>query len=114
LAGLVAAAVTFVATPLAIRIAVATDFLDRPTGYKAHAASTPYLGGAAVIVGFVVAAFAFGGGNGDLLPIVAGAVALWALGTIDDHIGLLVPPRVLGEMAACSTTSMAPRRASVR
>ena len=47
-----------VATPVAIRAAVRIGFYDRPVGYKGHAAPTPYLGGAAVVAGFLVGALA--------------------------------------------------------
>ena len=55
------------ATPVAIRIARATGFLDRPREYRRHAAPTPFLGGAAVLVAFLVAALIVGGAAGSLL-----------------------------------------------
>ena len=47
----IAALVTFVATPLMIRVAVRTAFFDVPLGYKEHARPTPYLGGVAIMCG---------------------------------------------------------------
>jgi len=85
--------VAVAATPLAIRIATRTGFLDRPVGYKAHAAATPYLGGAAVLAGFLAGALIYGAfGESDLTPIFVGAAILWLVGTIDDR--LLLGPRV--------------------
>lgn len=95
-------AVAFASTPLAIRIAEATDFYDRPAGYKAHRVPTPYLGGAAVLAGVVVAAVVSGAAGERLLPIVIGAAALWAVGTLDDRIGLMPLPRVLAELSAAA------------
>jgi hypothetical protein len=43
------------------RVAPRTDFYDRPRDYHKHGAPTPFLGGAAVLVGFLVAAVAVGG-----------------------------------------------------
>ena len=64
------------------------NFHDRPAGYKGHAAPTPYLGGAAVLIGFLLAALTLGAELDRLGPIVGGAAALWALGTIDDRRAL--------------------------
>ena len=49
----IAAVVTFLVTPLAIRVAVATKFYDLPAGYKGHRKPTPYLGGTAIIAGIL-------------------------------------------------------------
>jgi UDP-GlcNAc:undecaprenyl-phosphate/decaprenyl-phosphate GlcNAc-1-phosphate transferase len=77
--------VVLLATPIAIRIAVRTGFHDHPVGYKAHAAPTPYLGGAAVLAGFLAAATAFGDGLDRFAPILACALVLWVVGTVDDR-----------------------------
>jgi UDP-GlcNAc:undecaprenyl-phosphate GlcNAc-1-phosphate transferase len=95
-------AVAVASTPLAIRIAVATDFYDRPAGYKAHRVATPYLGGAAVLAGLVVAAVVSGAAGSRLIPIVIGAAVLWAIGTLDDRFGLMPLPRVLAELAVAA------------
>jgi UDP-GlcNAc:undecaprenyl-phosphate GlcNAc-1-phosphate transferase len=52
---LLAAGVVYAATPYAIRLAGRLQFYDAPVGYKGHAHPTPYLGGAAVMGGFVIA-----------------------------------------------------------
>ena len=72
-------------TPVAIRVAVRTGFEDRPTGYKAHARPTPYLGGAAVIGALLVAVLALAEEASRLTPLLAGALVLWVVGTIDDR-----------------------------
>ncbi len=81
----VAAALTALATPIARRIAIRTDFLDHPVRYKKHAAATPYLGGAAVMVAFTIAAGALGDALSDFTLIMALALALAVMGTIDDR-----------------------------
>jgi UDP-GlcNAc:undecaprenyl-phosphate GlcNAc-1-phosphate transferase len=93
-----AALIAFVATPVAIRIARATSFFDLPVGYKGHRSPTPYLGGAAVIAGVLVAAFAFGGDLGGLGLIIGLAVGMWVLGTIDDRVNLPLLSRVVIEV----------------
>jgi UDP-GlcNAc:undecaprenyl-phosphate GlcNAc-1-phosphate transferase len=86
-------------TPVAIRLAVRTDFYDRPVGYKGHARPTPYLGGVAVMAAFcAAAAVAFAGGGDVAWLIVAGAIVLSALGTVDDRVGLGLLPRLAVEV----------------
>ncbi len=88
LAFAVAAAITWVLTPLVARLALATGFVDLPIGYKGHRAPTPYLGGAAILAGFAVAALAFGDGAGSYGVLVLCAAGLWLLGTLDDRLNL--------------------------
>jgi UDP-GlcNAc:undecaprenyl-phosphate GlcNAc-1-phosphate transferase len=80
-----ALAIVHVSTPLAIRVAERFQFYDRPAGYKGHAAPTPYLGGAAVVAGFLIAVVLLGGDWDKSLPLLGGVVALWVVGTIDDR-----------------------------
>lgn len=75
-------------TPLAVRVARATGFYDRPVGYKGHGSPTPYLGGSAVIASFLLAAALFGGDSSAFASIAIGAAALLAVGTVDDRYGL--------------------------
>jgi UDP-GlcNAc:undecaprenyl-phosphate GlcNAc-1-phosphate transferase len=83
-----AAALTWLVTPLAIVVARATGFLDRPVGYKGHGRPTPYLGGSAVMIGALAAALIFGGATGRSSVLVACAAGLWVVGTIDDRRNL--------------------------
>jgi UDP-GlcNAc:undecaprenyl-phosphate/decaprenyl-phosphate GlcNAc-1-phosphate transferase len=93
--------VVLAATPVAIRVARRTGFLDHPVGYKRHARPTPYLGGAAVFAGFLAGAAAYGAIlDSSYWPIFAGAGLLWMAGTIDDRIALGPRIRVLAEVAA--------------
>lgn len=92
--------VVLAATPVAIRVARRTGFLDRPRDYKVHAAATPYLGGAAVLVGFSAGAWIQGAAADlQLAPLFAGAGFLWLVGTIDDRVALGPRIRVLAEVA---------------
>jgi UDP-GlcNAc:undecaprenyl-phosphate/decaprenyl-phosphate GlcNAc-1-phosphate transferase len=96
----VAIAVVYAATPLAIRVADRFQFYDHPIGYKGHARPTPYLGGAAVMVGFLLALLAFStDDHGRTLPLLGGMLVLWAVGTLDDRRNLTVGVRVLVEVA---------------
>jgi UDP-GlcNAc:undecaprenyl-phosphate GlcNAc-1-phosphate transferase len=88
------------AVPVAAAVARRTGFLDQPRGYKQHDRPTPYLGGSAVLLAFVVCALAFGDGTGRFLPVLVGAGALWAVGTIDDRVNLSPWLRVGATVAA--------------
>ena len=90
-----ALAVTVCVTPLAIRLAVRLDLLDRPAGYKQHAKATPYLGGLAVVAGLAVSAAVFANAFPSLGVLLFCALALLALGTLDDRVGLGPGIRVL-------------------
>jgi UDP-GlcNAc:undecaprenyl-phosphate/decaprenyl-phosphate GlcNAc-1-phosphate transferase len=94
-----AAALTFVATPYAISLARRTGFFDKPVGYKGHATPTPYLGGLAVMSGFIACALAFAGDLSRTAPLVGGAALLFAVGTIDDRRTVSPGVRVLLELA---------------
>jgi UDP-GlcNAc:undecaprenyl-phosphate GlcNAc-1-phosphate transferase len=100
LAFLFAAAAALLLTPAAIFAARRTGFLDRPVGYKGHLRPTPYLGGAAVVAAFLLSAGLFGRAAASFWPIVACALALWALGTVDDRFGIEPLPRIAVEVAA--------------
>jgi UDP-GlcNAc:undecaprenyl-phosphate GlcNAc-1-phosphate transferase len=99
LAVALAGGATALLTPLARRLALRSDFVDRPEGYKRHAADTPYLGGLAVLAGFLVAALAVGGAAGRYWPLAVGAVVLWGLGTLDDRRTVRPSYRVAVEAA---------------
>ena len=97
-----ALAAAALATPAAIALARRTSFYDHPRDYKKHAAATPYLGGVAVFFGVLVALAALRGRLGDFDTIVAVAIALLAVGTLDDRIGLNIGVRVVAEVGAAA------------
>lgn len=93
----IAAVATFVATPIAILIAVRTKFYDLPAGYKGHKKPTPYLGGTAIIIGILAAVLLVRGAGSTHWTIIVGAVAIWAMGTLDDRVSLPISLRTLVE-----------------
>src|SRR4051794_41320401 len=100
---LVALALVYSATPLAIRVADRLQFYDKPAGYKGHARPTPYLGGSAVMVGFLLALFVVSVADWDrTLPLVGGMAVLWALRPLDDppNLSPRPPGAVEGVLAA--------------
>jgi UDP-GlcNAc:undecaprenyl-phosphate/decaprenyl-phosphate GlcNAc-1-phosphate transferase len=99
LAFAVAAGLVQLCVPLAIRLAVATGFLDHPVGYKKHFRPTPYLGGLALMAAVLPVALVLGGGY-DVLVIAACAAGLCCVGIVDDRAHLGPGVRVLAEVTA--------------
>lgn len=99
--------VTALAAEPVRRLAVRTDFYDRPVGYKQHLRPTPYLGGVALMGGFLVAAIAFGSGLSRFAAVTLCALALFAVGTLDDRVGLGIAPRLMAQLAAGLTLWLA-------
>jgi UDP-GlcNAc:undecaprenyl-phosphate/decaprenyl-phosphate GlcNAc-1-phosphate transferase len=94
-----ACALAYAATPYAISLADRLKFYDKPVGYKGHAHPTPYLGGAAVMVGFVIAVLVAAGDWQKTAPLVGGVALLWVVGTIDDRRTVRPAWRILVELA---------------
>ena len=103
----VAALVTLVCTPVALRVAKRWNCFDTPASGKSHRAPVPYLGGAAMVISFVLVAVVAGlvetsdrQGVPDLAVFLAMAVGLAVLGLVDDLRGLSPWPRLALEIAA--------------
>jgi UDP-GlcNAc:undecaprenyl-phosphate/decaprenyl-phosphate GlcNAc-1-phosphate transferase len=102
-----AALLATVLVPIAIRLAVSFDFFDRPVGYKAHAAATPYLGGSAVVAAFLATAALFQTDRALLSPLAGGAALLCAVGTVDDRHGLGPGIRIVAAAGVAAALWMA-------
>jgi UDP-GlcNAc:undecaprenyl-phosphate/decaprenyl-phosphate GlcNAc-1-phosphate transferase len=88
LGALIACVVTYAVTPLAIRVARRTGFMDKPAGYKGHGNPTPYLGGSAIMVGLLVAGLCYEGAAARVGVLGACAFMLWIVGTADDRLNI--------------------------
>lgn len=97
---LLALIVTTLAVPVAILVARRWGLLDHPKGWKCHQQATPYLGGAAVLCGFSVAALTFAGGFHGLAWLLLCSTGLCVLGTVDDRWDLTATARLLATAAA--------------
>ena len=92
---LISFVVTFILIPIARRTAISFGVYDKPNEIKAHKAPTPYLGGVAILLGFVLSLsfviFFSHLAQADvqkLLVILLGGVAFSFLGLIDDIISI--------------------------
>jgi UDP-GlcNAc:undecaprenyl-phosphate/decaprenyl-phosphate GlcNAc-1-phosphate transferase len=104
-AGIVAAIATYLLTPLAIQLAGRLSFFDLPAGYKGHRQPTPYLGGAAIVVGLLIG-IAAGGLHHHYVLVVVCVVAVWLMGTIDDKANLPILLRIAVEVAVGLTLAL--------
>ena len=91
--------VVYSVTPVAIRVAARYHLYDRPAGHKGHTKPTPYLGGAAVMAGFLLTALLLTADWHRTAPLVAGVLVMWAVGTIDDKRTVTPQLRVATEVA---------------
>lgn len=91
----IAALLAWLGTPIAIRVACRTCFFDHPVGYKGHTKPTPYLGGAAVMSAFLLSTVILGAAGREFAVILGCAIAVWALGTLDDRVTVRPRWRIL-------------------
>lgn len=101
----VAVVVTFLVTPLCRRLAVRLGVVAPPTDRAVHTTAMPYLGGVAMLVGFLVAmGVAWASGSfwamfsAPSLPlgVALGAVILCGVGTLDDIRDVSAPAKTAG------------------
>jgi UDP-GlcNAc:undecaprenyl-phosphate GlcNAc-1-phosphate transferase len=101
-----ATALSWWLTPLALRYARRRDIMDVPGSHKSHATAMPYLGGLAIAAAFAVAVMVAAAvhqppsGLGELATVLAMALALAAIGLVDDLRGLGVLVRLGAQVAA--------------
>src|SRR6185437_13253508 len=95
--------VTVLAVPVAISVARRWGLLDHPQGWKCHAQPTPYLGGAALLCGFSIAAVLFAEGD-SLRWLLVCCAGLCVLGTLDDRWGLPAGVRIAATVSVAVVT----------
>src|SRR4051812_2458723 len=108
----VAAAMTFVLTPIARRVAIRWQALAMPRDRDVHAVATPRMGGVALFVGFALALYvgsrlpsldrSFANSGPDMKYVVAAAALICALGIIDDRYELDSLTKLAGQVLACA------------
>ncbi|RME43885.1 MAG: undecaprenyl/decaprenyl-phosphate alpha-N-acetylglucosaminyl 1-phosphate transferase, partial [Chloroflexi bacterium] len=88
------------ATPVARRLAVRTNMVDRPSLRKFHASPTPLLGGAAIYAAFILALILFGDYFyvSQVIGILVGATLISFWGLWDDRVALKPWVKLLGQL----------------
>lgn len=110
---LFSALVSYLATPVVARVALAVGAIDQPGGRRVHARPVPRLGGLAVLAGLLAGPVVWGLGQGWDAVVGLGAhdglqafllpmLAVFLVGVTDDIRGLGAAPRVVAEAAAAS------------
>jgi UDP-GlcNAc:undecaprenyl-phosphate GlcNAc-1-phosphate transferase len=104
---LVAMAISLAATPVFARIAEALGIVDQPVGRKVHKRPTPYLGGLAMLAGWLVAvvlgSLAFlteSHQKGPIIGIVVGATIATGIGLLDDLTDVRPIVKLCGQLMA--------------
>jgi UDP-GlcNAc:undecaprenyl-phosphate GlcNAc-1-phosphate transferase len=100
----IAIGVTFATTPLLRHLALRFGLVAMPSDRAVHAEPIPYLGGTAMLLGFLASmGVAWGSGafpamfeTSTALGVVLGAVVLCAVGTLDDVREVSAPAKTAG------------------
>jgi UDP-GlcNAc:undecaprenyl-phosphate GlcNAc-1-phosphate transferase len=100
LAFIFAGSVAWMLVPAAEAIARRIGAIDEPKERGLHDVPTPRLGGLAILVAVVGAMLLFLPWDYQTRSILAGAVAITALGVVDDVRGLPALPKLLGQIGA--------------
>lgn len=97
---LVAAALTWVATPFAAGLARHVGALDEPRERSLHDRVTPRLGGLAIFLGVAASALIWLPLDSETRSILLGAVAITGVGLVDDVFDLPAWLKFLGQTGA--------------
>ena len=91
-------------TPLGVRLAWVSGYLDHPEARKLHTSATALLGGTVVFVSALLAWLISLGGSStpprDVLCVLGGAAVILVVGLLDDRFGLGVHVKLIGQLSA--------------
>jgi len=91
-------------TPLGVRLAWVSGYLDHPEARKLHTSATALLGGTVVFFSALVAWLISLGGTSaparDVLCVLGGAAVILVVGLWDDRFGLSVHVKMVGQLSA--------------
>ncbi len=99
---LLAAAIAWLLVPYAERLAVRVGAIDLPKPRGLHDKPMPRLSGLAILVAVEAAGWIWLPADGESRSILLGAVAIAAVGVIDDVRGLSAFPKLVGQIAAAA------------
>jgi len=104
LAGLVAFGTTAALTPLAGAFARGVGAIDKPRGRGLAAGGVPLLGGLAMLVGVVVAAFlSLAPFSSEISAVIEAAIVITIVGALDDRFDLLPGVKLVGHKVRVAT-----------
>ena len=99
---LLAAAIAWLLVPYAERLAFRVGAIDLPKPRGLHSKPMPRLSGLAILVAVEAAGWIWLPGEGESRSILLGAMAIAAVGVVDDVRGLSAFPKLVGQIAAAS------------
>ncbi len=98
--------VTFYTVPLMIRVARRLNVLDMPDGaVKKHKVPTPYLGGLAIFIGFIIGLALVFPQQNNIFSLLVGSTLLLVVGLVDD-LRALEPYQKFGAQAIAAFVFM--------
>jgi len=107
LAFIAAAAIAWLLVPYAERLAFRVGAIDLPKPRGLHTRPMPRLSGLAILVAVEATGWIWLPGDGESRAILLGAVAIAAVGVVDDVRGLPALPKFLGQIAAATIPVLA-------
>jgi UDP-GlcNAc:undecaprenyl-phosphate GlcNAc-1-phosphate transferase len=99
---LLAAAIAWLLVPYAERLAFRVGAIDLPKPRGLHSKPMPRLSGLAILVAVEAAGWIWLPGDGESRSILLGAMAIAAVGVVDDVRGLSAFPKLVGQIAAAA------------
>ncbi|MBS1880288.1 MAG: undecaprenyl/decaprenyl-phosphate alpha-N-acetylglucosaminyl 1-phosphate transferase [Actinobacteria bacterium] len=102
LAFIAAAAIAWLLVPLTERLAFRVGAIDFPKERGLHDRPMPRLSGLAILVAVEAAGWIWMPEDGESRSILIGAIAIAAVGVVDDVKGLSALPKLVGQIAAAS------------
>src|SRR6478735_3626011 len=102
LAFLLAAAIAWLLVPYAEKLAFRVGAIDQPKERGLHDKPMPRLSGLAILVAVEIAGWIWLPGEGESRSILLGAVAIAAVGVLDDIWELPAPLKLAGQIAAAT------------
>jgi len=99
---LLAAAIAWLLVPYAERLAFRVGAIDLPKPRGLHTKPMPRLSGLAILVAVEAAGWLWLPNDGESRSILLGAMAIAAVGVVDDIRGLSAFPKLVGQIAAAA------------
>jgi len=99
---LLAAAIAWLLVPYAERLAFRVGAIDLPKPRGLHTKPMPRLSGLAILVAVEAAGWIWLPGEGESRSILLGAMAIAAVGVVDDVRGLAAFPKLVGQVTAAA------------
>ena len=95
--------VSFLVTPLMVRLARRINFVDAPASRKLHVTPMPMLGGVAIYAGMATAVLFSGTPTlAELVGVLGGATIVTAFGVWDDRFGMPPAVKLIGQIIAAA------------